>query len=59
MKLGLILQTKFTTVCSYALNMAHKILSLHPPKNSRWRTYYYEVFAAALQVVYAFAFISL
>ncbi|XP_047494499.1 uncharacterized protein LOC125042717 isoform X2 [Penaeus chinensis] len=45
----LILETRFTIVCSYALNMAHKILSLHPPKSSRWRNYYYEVFAAALQ----------
>ncbi|XP_063595197.1 SMC5-SMC6 complex localization factor protein 1-like isoform X2 [Penaeus indicus] len=45
----LILETRFTIVSSYALNMAHKILSLHPPKSSRWRTYYYEVFAAALQ----------
>lgn len=45
----LILETKYTVVCSHALNMAHKILSIHPPKSSRWRTYYYEVFAAALQ----------
>ncbi|XP_042858733.1 uncharacterized protein LOC122244822 isoform X2 [Penaeus japonicus] len=45
----LVLQTKFTVVCSYALNMAHRILSLHPPKSSCWRTYYYEVFSTALQ----------